>query len=260
MLRKDDHLSDQELLSWVDGEVSARRAAGIQRHLSACGVCRPRMAELQHTIADFVHIYGSELGAELPPMEGPRALLKARLKERAAAAEAVNWFGGPRRFGTAGAVAALLLLAGIAIWVLPHGMLRGSVAIPDLSLTPGATNPIGVQDVCATRFSSNDPAVPDTLKREVLKAYGLNGDMANAYEIDYLVTPELGGATSIRNLWPQPSLNTVWNARVKDALEDRLHNMVCSGQLDLATAQREISQDWVAAYKKYFRTNEPFKM
>jgi hypothetical protein len=36
--------------------------------------------------------------------------------------------------------------------------------------------------------------------------------------------------------------------------------MVCSGQLDLATAQREISQDWVAAYKKYFRTNAPFKM
>jgi len=40
---------------------------------------------------------------------------------------------------------------------------------------------------------------------------------------------------------------------VKDALEDRLHTMVCSGQLDLATAQRELSRDWVAAYKKYFK-------
>jgi len=41
---------------------------------------------------------------------------------------------------------------------------------------------------------------------------------------------------------------------VKDALEDRLRNMVCSGQIDLATAQREISRDWVAAYKKYFNS------
>ena len=33
--------------------------------------------------------------------------------------------------------------------------------------------------------------------------------------------------------------------------------MVCHGQLDLAEAQRDISTDWVAAYKKYFQTDEP---
>jgi hypothetical protein len=207
-------------------------------------------------------VYRHDLDASLPPVDGPRALLKARLVERreSAAAETGDWFSRARSVRAAG-VLALLLLAGIALRTLPHGNLSdGSPAIPNVSLTPGATNPIGIQDVCGTQFSSNDPAVPDELKRKVLKAYGLNDVSANAYEIDYLVTPELGGATNIRNLWPQPSLNTVWNARVKDALEDRLHNMVCSGQLDLATAQREISQDWVAAYKKYFRTNAPFRM
>jgi|HubBroStandDraft_4_1064222.scaffolds.fasta_scaffold56548_1 hypothetical protein len=30
---------------------------------------------------------------------------------------------------------------------------------------------------------------------------------------------------------------------------------VCSGQVDLGTAQREIFQDWVAEYKKYLRTD-----
>jgi hypothetical protein len=94
-----------------------------------------------------------------------------------------------------------------------------------------------MQDVCSASFSTNDPAVPDPLKQGVLKAYRLHDVSANAYEIDYLVTPQLGGAADIRNLWPQPSLNTVWNARVKDALEDRLHDLVCSGQLGLATAQ-----------------------
>jgi len=138
--------------------------------------------------------------------------------------------------------------------ILPHRTLGAdSGAIPNVSLTPGATNPVGIQEVCGSRLSTNDPAVPDPLKREVLREYGVNDASANAYEIDYLVTPQLGGATNIRNLWPQPSLNTVWNARVKDALEDRLHNMVCSGQLDLATAQRDLSRNWVAAYKKYFK-------
>jgi len=75
--------------------------------------------------------------------------------------------------------------------------------------------------------------------------------------VDYLITPELGGAGSIRNLWPQP-YSAVWNAHVKDELEDRLHGLVCSGQVDLATAQREISRDWISAYKKYFHTDKPF--
>jgi hypothetical protein len=260
MLRKSLHLSDQELLLWADGEVSSRRAAEIQRHVSACWTCRARMAELERAIADFIHLYRGELDAKLPPVEGPRALLKARLAERAAATAAGsgNWFIRAWQVRAAGALAALLLMAGIATRMLPHGNPGGGVsAVPNVSLTPGATNPIGVQDICSVRFSSNDPEVPDALKREVWKEYGLNDVSANAYEIDYLVTPQLGGATNIRNLWPQSSLNTVWNARVKDALEDRLHNMVCSGQLDLATAQREISQDWVAAYKKHFRTKTP---
>jgi hypothetical protein len=44
---------------------------------------------------------------------------------------------------------------------------------------------------------------------------------------------------------------------VKDALEDRLHDMVCSGQLDLATAQHDIATNWISAYKKYFHTQNP---
>ena len=43
-------------------------------------------------------------------------------------------------------------------------------------------------------------------------------------------------------------------------LEDRLHDMVCQGKLDLATAQRDISADWIAAYRKYFHVKEPVLM
>ena len=49
----------------------------------------------------------------------------------------------------------------------------------------------------------------------------------------------------------------MWNARVKDELEEQLHEMVCDGQLDLSTAQSDIAKDWVGAYKKYFHTEKP---
>ena len=49
--------------------------------------------------------------------------------------------------------------------------------------------------------------------------------------MDYLITPALGGADDIHNLWPESSSATVWNAQVKDALEDHLRNLVCDGDL-----------------------------
>ena len=36
--------------------------------------------------------------------------------------------------------------------------------------------------------------------------------------------------------------------------------MVCGGELDLSTAQRDIATDWIAAYKKYFHTNRPLTL
>lgn len=80
---------------------------------------------------------------------------------------------------------------------------------------------------------------------------------ASDYELDYLITPELGGAPTRQNLWPERYGSRVWNAHVKDQLEALLPRMVCEGSLNLATAQRDIAADWIAAYKKYFHTGEP---
>jgi hypothetical protein len=68
--------------------------------------------------------------------------------------------------------------------------------------------------------------------------------------VDHLIPLELGGSNRLGNLWPEP-YDIVWNARVKDRLENRMHKMVCAGELDLATAQRAIAADWVAAYRRY---------
>ena len=71
------------------------------------------------------------------------------------------------------------------------------------------------------------------------------------YEEDHLIALELGGhPTSPDNLWAEPWFGA-WNARVKDRLENRLHQLVCSGKLDLKTAQQAIASNWIEAYKRY---------
>ena len=68
--------------------------------------------------------------------------------------------------------------------------------------------------------------------------------------MDHLISLELGGSNRLNNLWPEP-YDITWNAHVKDRLENRLHELVCTGQLDLMTAQRAIATDWISAYKRY---------
>ena len=98
--------------------------------------------------------------------------------------------------------------------------------------------------------------VPDSLRQEVFKKYGIVNPRPEDYEIDYLIAPGLGGTEDIHNLWPEPSTPSAWNAHVKDALEERLHQLVCDGELDLPTAQRAISTNWITAYKQYFGSND----
>ncbi len=153
------------------------------------------------------------------------------------------------------AMAALAVIA-IGRWTPAGGRRAAVVSVPNANLTPGATVLENSTQVCAAQTPKNR-AVPASLQRQVFEEYGLSGAESKAYEVDYLITPALGGADDIHNLWPQSYSSTVWNARVKDSLEDRLRDMVCEGRLDLATAQHDLSADWISAYKKYFHTDRP---
>ena len=139
-----------------------------------------------------------------------------------------------------------------------HNPLNSSVivSVPNSTLTPGAAVLESKQAVCSQANVKNK-VVPVALQRRVFQEYGIAGAEPRAYEIDYLVTPALGGADDIHNLWPHSYSATVWNSEVKDALEDRLRELVCDGSLDLPEAQHEIATNWIAAYKKYFQTDKP---
>ncbi len=40
-------------------------------------------------------------------------------------------------------------------------------------------------------------------------------------------------------------------------MENRLRQMVCRGNIGLATAQQDLATDWISAYKEYFHTVQP---
>jgi hypothetical protein len=162
--------------------------------------------------------------------------------------------------------AALLIAAATGFFFVRHsarldaGSAIASIeqgAVPDPSLTPGAIRRVSMQDVCAMAHEDVVRDVPTPLRQRTFQEYGIVNAQAGDYEIDYLIAPGLGGTQDIHNLWPEPYTSRTWNARVKDTLEEHLHEMVCSGKLDLSTAQRDISTDWIGAYKKYFNTDRP---
>lgn len=187
-------------------------------HFATCPQCRARYAELERALNEFTAIHCS-----------PRS---------------TAWW----RY----AAAALFLVAATGLWLM-----RSRPDLPNADLTPGATRPMTQAEVCVALAQDDDRIAPRAMAEQVFSHYGIRNPQPRSYEVDYLITPALGGAENIRNLWPQPYGGSVWTARVKDALEDYLRTMVCNGRLELATAQEDIATDWIAAYQKYFRTDQP---
>jgi len=139
------------------------------------------------------------------------------------------------------------------------GREAGVFLLPRADLTPGMARPVSAQDVCGPgRYGRTQP-IPVSVQQSVFQSYGADYRRSADYELDYLITPELGGTSDARNLWPQPFSRTVWNAYVKDELELHFHRLACEGTIDFATAQREMATDWIAAYKRYFKTDRPLR-
>jgi hypothetical protein len=122
--------------------------------------------------------------------------------------------------------------------------------LPNASMTPGDILDVTTADICVSGYSSKVRNVPDSVKNQVYQEYGITTHAPGAYEVDHLISLELGGSNSIKNLWPE-SYSGDWNAHIKDKLENKLHKLVCDGNIDLGTAQQEISTNWIAAYQKY---------
>ncbi len=77
------------------------------------------------------------------------------------------------------------------------------------------------------------------------------GSYGRSIEIDHIVSLELGGSNDIANLFPEPGSGGA-NYHDKDRLENRLHRLVCAGQLSLRAVQRGIAANWETLYARVF--------
>lgn len=138
------------------------------------------------------------------------------------------------------------------------------LALPNHAMTPGAIDPAVTQanisrTICKSGYTSTvrpSEYYTNKLKMKLLPLYHHTGAAPLDFELDHLISLEIGGAPKdVKNLWPQPYAGT-WGARKKDGIEHTLHHLVCTGKITLRQAQSAISTDWIAAYKVYVTTRK----
>src|SRR5664279_1644713 len=146
-------------------------------------------------------------------------------------------------------IPAIVLLSAITLGSVGGAAAATEPILPDRGMTPGGAFPVTTADICVDGYTKLVRNVTVSERRHAYAEYG-ERNVRGMHELDHLVPLELGGSNELRNLWPQP-YHVVWNAHVKDRLENTLHRMVCANpqQITLAAAQHLIATDWIAAYK-----------
>lgn len=164
----------------------------------------------------------------------------------------------------------LAVLAALALATLTQAQQAqyrkdGLVLLPDPGVTTGSVAIIDKTTVCTTKWGKDERHVTKKMKSDVYASYGTApGSGVCAFktrttkrgtlvkegcEVDHLISRELGGADAEDNLWPQPYTQHP-GAHEKDWLENELHKEVCANKITLKDAQKEIKEDWYAAYRK----------
>ena len=126
---------------------------------------------------------------------------------------------------------------------------NSSLTFPNPKLTPGDIIQSATKDeICQSGYSKTVRNVTIEVKQLVYSEYGLSYPQpSGAYEVDHFISLELGGSNDIKNLWPE-SANPKPGFHEKDAVENYLHERLCSGKETLLEVQNEIKTNWLSIY------------
>lgn len=128
-----------------------------------------------------------------------------------------------------------------------HAPDNKAVVLNDLKVTPGVVSSSDTAVVCH-RTTGALRNTTQHMKDSVYTLYGIKHHKAGQYEVDHLISLELGGADSIANLWPEPA-SPHPGFHEKDKLENWLHKQACSGKIGLRQAQTAIATNWWGEYQ-----------
>ena len=106
--------------------------------------------------------------------------------------------------------------------------------------------------ICTPGYSAASATSARGRRPAIYTEYGIPpAHYGSRYEVDHIVSLELGGSNVAANLYPEAA-RVGPGFHVKDRLENRLHSLVCSGQMSLRHAQRGIAANWVVLYREVF--------
>jgi hypothetical protein len=133
--------------------------------------------------------------------------------------------------------------------------------LPDPACTPGAVDR-AVSDldtattICRKGGYTSTVRPPESLtepaKRQLLAAYGIPASQISDYELDHLIDLAAGGASDVRNLWPEPNTFAQFKASAfvhndKDAVEAYTFHAICAGKVTVTAVQNAMATDWSTA-------------
>lgn len=179
------------------------------------------------------------------PIQGTRekhdhALLLARTGAVFASAESIDRLEKRQRINGTPAVVGLLLVA-------------ASSACDRSVFNPEVTQETIAQTICVpgyTKMVRPPTNFSNSVKQMLLKRAGRDPAEVSKYKLAHIVPLALGGhPRKLENL--ELELRDGASAKRKNRIEAKLQCMVCSGQVALADARREISTDWQATYHRY---------
>ncbi len=121
--------------------------------------------------------------------------------------------------------------------------------LEDKDCTPGAIiDGVTKDQICIPGYSKSVRNVPESEKNQVYMEYGISSRTTGEYEVDHLISLELGGSNDISNLWPELAQPTP-GFHEKDKVENYLHAQVCAGKISLQEVQLKIANNWEEVYK-----------
>lgn len=123
-------------------------------------------------------------------------------------------------------------------------------SLPDKDCTPGQIFPEATKEkICTPGYSSSVRNVPESEKTQVYQEYGIKTHTTGEYEVDHLISLELGGSNDISNLFPEAA-EPKPGFHEKDKVENYLHEQVCNGKISLEDAQKVIANDWLSIWNQ----------
>lgn len=133
--------------------------------------------------------------------------------------------------------------------------------LPDPKCTPGAVDSkVTASDISTTicRKGGYTTSVrpPESLtepaKKKLLAAYGIPESKISDYELDHLIELNAGGASDLRNLWPEPNTLTEYKGSAfvhndKDEVEEYTYHAICDGKASVTAVQKAVAANWTTA-------------